>query len=110
MVQVFKGIGLIYTFLSLTPLILDFEHITIPPRMPFAMLGQFHGTWLHLGIHNMPKTEKGYRPKVPNQRNHEENTGKDLMHDELTWHNFFSETYSIIPRNVYYYILIEKGK
>ena len=40
LVQVFHKIDLIYTFLSRTPLILDLEHITIPPtRIPFPFLG-----------------------------------------------------------------------
>ena len=39
-VQDFNRICLIYTFLLITPLILDLEHITIsPPRVPFPVLG-----------------------------------------------------------------------
>ena len=41
LVQVFSNIGLIYTLLSTTPLIMDLEHITISPsRIPFPFLGQ----------------------------------------------------------------------
>ena len=40
LVQVFNRIGLIYTFLPITPLLLDLEHITISPtRIPFSVLG-----------------------------------------------------------------------
>ena len=40
LVPVFNKIGLIYAFISITPLILDLEHITLSPsRIPFPILG-----------------------------------------------------------------------
>ena len=42
LVQVFNNIGLIYTFISLTPLILDLEHIAFPP------LGYLFQCWITL--------------------------------------------------------------
>ena len=40
LVQIFSKIGRIYTFVSITPLIMDLEHITISPsRIPFPVLG-----------------------------------------------------------------------
>ena len=43
LVQVFSKIGLIYTFLYITPLIMDLEHITLSPsRIPFPVLGHIY--------------------------------------------------------------------
>ena len=45
LVQVFIKIGLIFTFLSTTPLIWDLELITISPtRIPFPVLGHIYPT------------------------------------------------------------------
>ena len=43
LVKVFNKIGLIYSFLSITPLILGLEPITISPaRIPFPVLGHIY--------------------------------------------------------------------
>ena len=43
LVQVFNKIGLIFTFLSTSPLIWDLEFITISPtRVPFPVLGHIN--------------------------------------------------------------------
>ena len=43
LVQVFNKLGFIYTFLSITPLIMDLEHITVSrSRIPFPVLGHYN--------------------------------------------------------------------
>ena len=46
LVKVLSKIGLIYRFLSITPSIMELEHITLSPyRIPFPLLGHIYTTF-----------------------------------------------------------------